>query len=102
MNRPMGAILYKPITGMDWHMVSPETWNHLPIDTIYIQGIEPQIGSRTLIEEFLRHGAIVAVYRNQDWEAKAKRKYMWIQFESWRAAWHAVRNSHGKMLGGMI
>ena len=100
MNRPMGAVLYVPVQPLDWDMVSPESWFHLPIDTIYIQGYEPQIRTIILIEEFLRYGPIVALYRNQNWEEKEKRRSMWIQFASWSAAWFAVRHSHGKMLAG--
>ena len=70
----------------------------MPIDTIYIQGIDPSIHTRTLIEEFLRYGPIVAVVRNIHPEEPEKRKYMFIQYEPWAAAWHAVRGCHGKRL----
>ena len=53
----------------------------------------------TLIEEFLRYGPMVAVVRNRHQEEIEKRKFMFIQYEHWASAWHAVKGSHGKMLG---
>ena len=29
-----------------------------------------------------------------------KRKFMWIQFDKWESAWHAVYGSHGRMMDG--
>ena len=53
-----------------------------------------------MIKEFLRYGPIVAIVRNIHWHAVEKRKFMFIQYETWSSAWHAVKGSHGKMLEG--
>ena len=92
--------MYVPVPPLEWKAVHPENWFHLPIDTIYIQGLEPQIHTQLILDEFVRHGAITSIVRHVHWEEKEKRQCMWIQYETWRSAWHAVKESHGKMLEG--
>ena len=45
-------------------------------------------------------GAITAIVRHVHWEEKEKMTFMWIQYETWRSAWHAVKESHGNMIEG--
>ena len=94
----MGAILFVPVEDYMWKDVKPENWNHLPIDTIYIQGIEPEMHTSVLIDEFMRYGPKFAIVRDIRHEEVERRKYMFIQYEHWASAWHAVKGSHGNML----
>ena len=108
INRPVGAILYVPAEGYKWEDIWPENWKYLPIDTIYIQGIDPEMFTSVLMDEFIRYGPIVALMRNRltgknrGQEEVEMRKYMFIQYEHWASAWNAVKESHGHMLMGHV
>ena len=93
-------MLYKPTPGTKWEAIGMENWRHLPLDTIYMQGLDPGRTTGSIVREFARYGSIVCFVRYGGNDNPEKRKYMWIQFDKWESAWHAVFKSHGKIMDG--
>ena len=89
-----GAIVFWPRLGSQGSFNELVLSKSLPLDTVYVQGVNSVIATSVLLEEFSIWGAIEAAARKQ--ESGEDRMYVWIQYEKWQSAWNAVAHMHGR------
>ena len=90
---PMGAVVFWPKKGSGVALPDLQLEKGSQYDTIYLQGIHPEVPTFRILEALSMYGPIEAAARTQS--AHEDRRYMWIQYQEWRSAWNAVSMLHG-------
>ena len=90
---PIGAVVFWPKKGSGVTLQDLQLEKGSQCDTIYLQGIHPEIPTFRILEALSIYGPIEAAARKQ--RAQADRRYMWIQYRGWKSAWNAVFMLHG-------
>ena len=90
---PVGAVAFWPRRGSAVALQDLNLGKGSQYDTIYLQGIHPEVPTFRILEALSMYGPIEAAARKQS--DSGDRRYMWVQYREWNSAWDAVVNLHG-------
>ena len=94
----MGAVVFWPKEDSGVPFQDLKVDKSCQYDTIYLEGVHPEVPTFLILDALSKYGPIEAVARKQS--AQEDRRYMRVQYCEWVSAWNAVVNVHGvRMMG---